>query len=105
MAGETSVQRAAMNQAAQQLDDAYSVVTALRQQLQGHKGELLGNWQGEAATAFSNVYEQFDADFGKVLTAMRQLHEKLVATHARYVATEAEQSATVNKVAGLLNTR
>jgi WXG100 family type VII secretion target len=92
-----------MQRAAQQLDSAYSTVTGLRTTLEGHKAELLGGWAGEAASAFSNVYEAFDADMAKVLTAMNTLHEKLVSTHITYVATEAEQSATVNKVAGLLN--
>ncbi len=103
MAGQTSVDRGAMQRAAQQLDSAYSTVTGLRTTLESHKTELLGGWAGEAASAFSNVYQAFDADMAKVLAAMDILHEKLVQTHVRYVATEAEQSATVNKVAGLLN--
>lgn len=104
MAGQASVDRNAMNQAAAQLDDAYSVVTGLRQRLETHKSELLsGAWKGAAASAFASVYEAFDADFQKVLAAMNGLHEKMTGTHAKYVATEAEQSAVVNKVAGLLN--
>jgi ESAT-6 family protein len=103
MAGQTSVDRGAMQRGAQQLDSAYSTVTGLRTTLESHKSELLGGWAGEAASAFANVYANFDADMAKVLAAMNTLHEKLVQTHTKYVATEADQSATVNKVAGLLN--
>ena len=103
MAGQTSVNRGAMQRAAQQLDSAFSTVTGLRTTLAGHKSELLGGWAGEAASAFSNVFEAFDGDMAKVLAAMDALHEKLVATHATYVTTEAEQSATVNKIASMLN--
>jgi WXG100 family type VII secretion target len=103
MAGEVSVERAAMNKAAGQLNEAFSVVTALRQQLQAHQSELMGNWSGNAARAFANVYEAFDTDLAKVLTAMNTLHENMTQTHARYEATEGEQTQSVNKVAGLLN--
>jgi WXG100 family type VII secretion target len=104
MAGQASVDRAAMNQAAAQLHDAYSVVSGLRQRLEAHKAELLASaWKGAAASAFANVYEAFDADFQRVLTAMNGLHERMTGTHARYVATEAEQGAAVSKIAGLLN--
>ena len=103
MAGEVSVERDAMNTAAGQLDEAFSVVTALRQQLESHESELMGNWKGNAATAFANVYDAFDADLAKVLNAMNTLHENMIQTHARYEATEAQQSQTVSKVAGLLN--
>jgi len=103
MAGEVSVETGAMNAAAGQLDEAYSEVKALRQQLGGHQSELMGNWRGTAASAFANVYEAFDTDLGKVLTAMNTLHQKMVQTHATYQATEAEQIQTVNKAAGRLS--
>lgn len=103
MAGEVTVQRDAISRAANQLNDAYSAVTALRQQLEGHQQELMGVWKGTAATAFQNVYVAFDEDMQKVLTAMNTLHEKMTQTHATYNATEAQQSQTVSKVAGLLN--
>ena len=103
MAGQTSVDRGAMQRAAQQLDSAHNTVTGLRATLETHRTELLSGWKGEAASAFANVYEAFDADMAKVLAAMQQLHSKLVTTHSTYVSTEEERSATVNRVAGLLN--
>jgi len=92
-----------MAQAAQKLEDAVGTTRGIRTQLQGHKGELLSNWSGNAARAFGTVFEQFDQDFQRVLTAMEGMHEKLVQTKVTYEATEEEQTATVNKVAGLLN--
>ncbi|HEX6470245.1 MAG TPA: WXG100 family type VII secretion target [Streptosporangiaceae bacterium] len=100
---ESQVDRAAMVQAAQRLEDAVGTTRGIQGQLQGHKAELMGNWSGTAARAFDQVFEQFDADFRRVLTAMEGMHEKLVQTHSTYVRTEDEQTATVNKVAGLLN--
>jgi WXG100 family type VII secretion target len=100
---EAQVDRAAMVQAAQRLEDAVGTTRGIQNQLNGHKTELLSNWSGNAARAFDQVFEQFDADFRRVITAMEGMHGKLVQTHSTYVRTEEEQTATVNKVAGLLN--
>jgi WXG100 family type VII secretion target len=103
VAGESKVDRAAMAQAAQKLDEAVGTTRGIKNQLQGHRGELLSNWEGPAAAAFGRVFDQFDQDFQKVLTAMEGMHEKLMATRQTYERTEEEQTATVNKVAGLIN--
>jgi WXG100 family type VII secretion target len=103
VADQSQVDRAAMAQAAQKLEDAVGTTRGIRTQLQGHKGELLSNWSGTAARAFDTVFEQFDQDFQRVLTAMEGMHEKLVQTKITYERTEDEQTDTVNKVAGLLN--
>jgi WXG100 family type VII secretion target len=92
-----------MAQAAQKLEDAVGTTRGIRTQLQGHKAELLSQWEGNAARAFENVFEQFDQDFQKVLTTMEGMHEKLVQTRTTYERTEEEQTATVNKVSGLIN--
>lgn len=92
-----------MAQAAQKLEDAVGTTRGIRTQLQGHKAELLSQWEGNAARAFETVFEQFDQDFQKVLTTMEGMHEKLVQTRTTYERTEEEQTATVNKVSGLIN--
>jgi uncharacterized protein YukE len=58
---------------------------------------------GNAATAFTNAYETFSADFAKVVNALENIHEKLIGTRANYEATEESNTATVNRVSGLLN--
>ena len=103
MAGQSQVDRAAMAQAAQKLDEAVGTTRGVRSQLQGHKAELLGSWEGQASAAFNRVFEQFDADFAKVLNAMQGMHEKLVQTQQMYSRTEEEQTATVNSVANVIN--
>jgi WXG100 family type VII secretion target len=92
-----------MAQAAQKLDDAANITRGLRTRLQGHKSQLMSNWEGISAAAFNRVFDQFDADFAKVLTTMEGMHEKLVHTRIKYESTEQEQQAAVNRVAGLLN--
>jgi WXG100 family type VII secretion target len=103
VAGQSQVDRAAMAQAAQKLDEAVGTTRGIRSNLQGHKGELLGQWEGQAAMAFNRVFEQFDMDFAKVLDAMQGMQEKLVQTQQMYSRTEEEQTATVNSVANIIN--
>lgn len=92
-----------MAQAAQRLEDAASTTRGIKSKLQSHKGELLASWEGNAARTFASVFDQFDADFQKVLRTMEEMHGKLVQTKVTYERTEEEQQATVNRVAGLLN--
>jgi WXG100 family type VII secretion target len=103
VADQSQVDRAAMAQAASRLEDAAGTTRQIRTQLQSHKGELLANWEGNAARAFDQVFEQFDADFQKVLSTMEEMHGKLVQTRVTYERTEEEQTATVNRVSGLIN--
>jgi WXG100 family type VII secretion target len=92
-----------MAQAAQRLEDAVGTTRGIRTQLQGHRGEVLGQWSGNAARAFDTVFEQFDQDFQRVINAMDGMHGKLVQTQATYVRTEEEQTATVNRVSNIIN--
>lgn len=103
MADQSAVDRAAMAQAAQKLDDAANVVKGIQLRLHGHKGDLRANWEGIAASAFDRVFQQFDEDFSKVLTAMQNMHEKLVQTKIKYESAEQEQEAAVNRISALLN--
>jgi WXG100 family type VII secretion target len=103
VADESKVDRAAMAQAAQKLDDATRTTQNIRSKLQGHRGELLAQWQGNAAAAFGRVFDEFDQNFQQVVTAMEGMHGKLVQTRAKYEQTEEEQTATVNRVASQIN--
>lgn len=103
MAGESAVNRAAMAQAAVQVEDALGQVRGQQSQLAGFHGDLMGGWQGMAASAFTNAYEQFNSDFSQVIQALQGIQEKLVSTRAHYETTEETQTAAANRVAGLLN--
>lgn len=103
MAGQTAVNRAQMAAAAVQVEDAVGRIRGLQSQLAGHQGELMGGWAGNAASAFAGAFESFNADFGKVITALEGIHERLVGTRTRYEATEDSTTAVVQRVGGMLN--
>jgi WXG100 family type VII secretion target len=103
MAGESAVNRAAMQTAAGQVDDAVSQVRAQQSRLAGYHGDLMGGWQGDAATAFTNAYNSFNADFTTVINALQTIQEKLVTSRAHYQATEEQQTAAANRVQSQIN--
>jgi WXG100 family type VII secretion target len=92
-----------MAQAAVQVEDAVGQIRGQQGQLAGFHGDLMGGWQGQAASAFTAAFESFNADVGQVLSALQGINEKLTATRSRYVATEETQTAAANRVQGLLN--
>jgi WXG100 family type VII secretion target len=104
MAGESAVDRSAMATAAVQVQDAVGTIKGQQSQLAGFHSGLMGGWQGQAASAFTNAYEAFNTDFTQVLNALQGIEEKLVQTRAKYQATEDTQTAAANRVRGLLNT-
>ncbi|HWG00277.1 MAG TPA: WXG100 family type VII secretion target [Trebonia sp.] len=100
--GESAVNRQAMATAAQQVETAVTTIRGLQTNMNGYTAQLQAGWQGDAATAFANTYEAFNADFTKVLTALQTIHDKLVGTHGTYTTTEDVNTSSVNRVAGLL---
>jgi WXG100 family type VII secretion target len=101
-AGESAVNRQAMATAAQQVESAVTTIRGLQSNMNGYASQMQAGWQGQAASAFANTYEAFSADFTKVLQALQNIHEKLVATDATYTTTEEANVGQVNRVAGLL---
>ena len=53
MAAESAFNRAAMAQAAVQVEDAVGQIRGQQSTLAGQHGDLMAGWQGEAATAFT----------------------------------------------------
>jgi WXG100 family type VII secretion target len=102
MAGESAVNRQAMATAARQVEGAVSTIRGLQSNMNGYASQLQSGWQGNAASAFSNAYEAFSADFAKVLTALGSIQEKLAGTHGTYAATEEANTSTVNKIQSML---
>jgi WXG100 family type VII secretion target len=103
MAGEVTVDRAAMVTAANQVDSALGEVRAAQTRLNGVHDQLAGSWKGVASTAFTNAYMQFTSDFAIVINALQGIQERLVSSHSNYNATETANTQTMNKIAAALN--
>jgi WXG100 family type VII secretion target len=103
MAGQVTVDRAAMVTAAQQVESALGEIRAQQARLVSNHDTLQGGWQGEASTAFTNAFNEFNNDFGIVINALNGIHERLIGSHSNYNTVESANTTSANKLAGLLN--
>ena len=103
MAGEVSVNRAAMATAATQVENALGEIRGQQTRLAGFHEELMGRWKGVASTAFTNAFDQFNADFNIVIKALGGIQERLVGSHTNYNAAETANAASMSKISAALN--
>jgi len=103
VAGEVTVNRAAMVTAAQQVDSALGEIRALQARMVGYHEQLSGQWKGAASAAFTNAFTQFNDDFSIVIRALLGIQERLVGSHKNYDAVEAANTATASKISAALN--
>ena len=105
MGQQSAVDRAAMAQAADDIDASANIIKGLQSQLEGHKNQVRSMWEGNASMAFEQVFARFNEDFNKVLQALNGMHESLVQTKITYESKEEMSEQAVNKVQNLLNGR
>lgn len=92
-----------MAQAAQRVESAAQDLRKVQGDLGQEQAQLSGRWIGEAGSAFTKVYNEFNGELTKVLEVLDTLHEKLVQTKINYEASEQQQTESVNRIASLLN--
>ncbi|HWD05542.1 MAG TPA: WXG100 family type VII secretion target [Amycolatopsis sp.] len=75
------------------------------QQLNGHKQQLLSKmestrslWQGDAATTFNNIMNEFDQDFKKVNDALADIADRLDKAGSAYSANQDETNSRVKSL-------
>lgn len=104
MAQQTQADRAAMAQAATDIRSSSETTRSLKSKLAGEMTTLTSSgWQGNAATVFTQVFQDFDRQFGQVLDALDDIEEKLTGSRAVFEQTEADQQSAANKLGNLLN--
>jgi len=103
MGQRSSVDRAEMAQAASRVEDAAQDLRQIQSAVGQEQSQLQGRWIGDAGSAFTKVFNEFNQELSKVLQTLDNLHEKLVHTKINYEASEQSQTESVNRIAGLLN--
>jgi WXG100 family type VII secretion target len=103
VAGETTFDRNSMATAAAQVEEAVAQIRGLQSRLNGSHADTMAGWQGESASAFTAAFEEFNADFSKVISALDVMHEKLIGSRVNYNASEEANSTSANRIASALN--
>src|SRR3954452_8859061 len=102
MAERSSVDRAAMAQAATEIEEKANIIKGLQNTLAGHKAEVMSGWKGNAAMTFNQVDEEFNRDFTQVINALQKMHEALTHTRIQYESREQEAQQAASQVQKLL---
>jgi WXG100 family type VII secretion target len=103
VANETSFDRSSMATAATQVESTVGQIKALQSRLQGAHGDLMAGWAGQSASAFTAAFNEFNADFSKVIQALDVMHEKLVVSRTNYNASEEANTTSASRIAQALN--
>ncbi|WP_329519402.1 WXG100 family type VII secretion target [Spirillospora sp. NBC_01491] len=103
MSQQSSVNRQHMQQAGAKIDDAHQQIGRLKGQLSSYHAQLQGDWKGESARAFTDVYNMFEGQFSKVQKELAEIHQKLGDTKVKYDASEQQRTDTVNRLRGQIN--
>jgi WXG100 family type VII secretion target len=93
----------AMAQGATKVDDAAAQIQGHISNLRSEVETMMGGWRGQAANSFVQVHDSFEQQANKINTALRQMHEALVATHRTYGTQETNQTDALTGLAGQIN--
>lgn len=95
MAGNASIDRAAMAKAVSEIEAKINSITGIQSSLSGQiTGHIGSGWVGNAANAFLRSFEDFNGQFAKVLDALGDIHTKLQTSLGQYGSTEEDQTQT-----------
>jgi len=103
VAGVSAHDSQLMAQAATQVSTAVSEVQGLQSRLAAAHDSMSAGWQGQASTAFTNAYVEFNTDFTKVIAALNNLGDKLRAAGANYASVEEANTSSASKITQMLN--
>jgi WXG100 family type VII secretion target len=93
----------AMSQGAAKVDEAAGQIQGVLGQLRSEVDTMMGGWRGEAASAFMQVHGAFEEQANRINTALRQMHEALMATYRTYGTQESTQTQSLTGLAGQIN--
>ena len=90
----------AMAQGAVKVEDATTQIQGHIQTLRSEVETMMGGWRGEAANAFVQVHDAFEQQATKIVTALGQMHESLVATSRTYGTNESDLQPMIQSRSG-----
>lgn len=103
MAGETSAQVTAMNEAARHVDNAGQALATIRGNIQQAIASTASGYNSAAATLFRSTMDEWGNDFQKIIGGLERIREALTHTTKHYEATMEQERQSANQIAALLN--
>ncbi|MEV7775595.1 WXG100 family type VII secretion target [Kitasatospora sp. NPDC086791] len=78
---------------ANQIEQAIGKIEAERVKLNGTVTGIVGGWQGQAATAYTNLQNRVNGDIASLKEALAAIKHAIEQTTKHYASTEEEQKA------------
>jgi WXG100 family type VII secretion target len=92
-----------VTQAANRVDDAGSVITLIKQRMEGHRANILDGWRSDASAVFGNVLDEWILDLQGIMNQLNGIHEGLQGTAVTYHQSEQERQQAATQLRHLLN--
>lgn len=103
MSGEVSKQEAALINAAKKVNEAQGDLNAELKSMENKLGDIKAHWRGAGSNAFDAVLTQWKTEQNKLVSALTEFETELMRSEEGYVATDEDQSATLNKYMSQMN--
>lgn len=103
MSGEVSKQVAALINAAKKVNEAQGDLNGELKSMENKLGNIKSHWRGSGSNAFDAVLAQWKNEQNKLVSALTEFETELMKSEEGYVATDEDQSATLNKYMSQMN--
>ena len=103
MGQATAAQITHMREAAVHVDKAGEILVGLRGHVNRAVNETRGGYDSPAANLFRSIMEQWDVDFGNILSGLSSIGQSLTQTAHNFVDTMDQERSSVNQIAAVLN--
>ncbi len=97
MTGEVSKQEAALLDAAKRVNEAQGDLNAELRAMENKLGDIKSHWRGSGSSAFDAVFARWKNEQNKLVSALTEFETELMRSEEGYVATDEDQSASLNK--------
>ncbi|WP_030062514.1 MULTISPECIES: WXG100 family type VII secretion target [Streptomyces] len=85
---------------AKQIEEAIGKIEAERTKLISTVSGITGGWQGQAATAYTNLQNKVNDDIAKLKESLNAIKHAIEQTTKHYASTEEEQKAMFSTAQG-----
>lgn len=98
MAGQFRVTEDDLRALSSKISEVNGSVQGEVKRLDGVISQIAGGWQGQAATAYNRLQQQWNEDARKMSNILNDIKEAVDSTRQNYTATEEQQNSEVSKI-------
>jgi WXG100 family type VII secretion target len=98
MAGQFRVTEDELKALSSKISETNSSIQGEVKRLDGVISQIAGGWQGQAASAYHRLQQQWNEDANKMNQILNDIKEAVDSTRQNYSVTEEQQNSEVSKI-------